>query len=173
MDGVAYPIERGTGYIFLEGLRHETQGTEDVPRLLIGPMSEQGKVVGPFATVIYYATRSIALQNGVMLGVGGNTIKTINNISAWKIASIGNTPSNDSTIYNTGDNLSLTLQEYRLYPAAEDEKTCCPNPSELKGISYDTRLDIKIGTIMRQSPTQRPLAYTDRMNIIKSISASR
>jgi hypothetical protein len=39
-----YPLERGCGYVFGEGLRHSTKGAE--PRLLIGPMSELGFQVG-------------------------------------------------------------------------------------------------------------------------------
>lgn len=49
VDGIAYPITRGYGYIFSEGLSHETVGTEfegSEPRLLLGPMSETGFAVG-------------------------------------------------------------------------------------------------------------------------------
>jgi hypothetical protein len=61
VDGVSYPISRGTGYIFPEQLSHETVGTtEDAePRLLLGPMSEAGFPVGytgfenPGGTTVY------------------------------------------------------------------------------------------------------------------------
>ena len=46
VDGDAYPIERGTGYVFDEGLQHETVGTGDEPRLLLGPMNERTAPVG-------------------------------------------------------------------------------------------------------------------------------
>jgi hypothetical protein len=53
VDGASYPIRRGYGYVFPEGLVHETVGTHDVtaastaePRLLLGPMSEMGFAVG-------------------------------------------------------------------------------------------------------------------------------
>lgn len=53
VDGVSYPIRRGYGYVFPEGLVHETVGTRNVtaasaaePRLLLGPMSEMGFAVG-------------------------------------------------------------------------------------------------------------------------------
>jgi hypothetical protein len=48
VEGVEYPISRGVGYRFSEGLSHETTGTtEDAePRLLLGPMSEAGFPVG-------------------------------------------------------------------------------------------------------------------------------
>jgi hypothetical protein len=53
VHGASYPIRRGYGYVFPEGLVHETVGTHDVtaastaePRLLLGPMSEMGFAVG-------------------------------------------------------------------------------------------------------------------------------
>jgi hypothetical protein len=56
----SYPISRGSGYIFNEGLRHETIGTGSEPRLLMGPMSDEGFAVGggsnissPGGTTVY------------------------------------------------------------------------------------------------------------------------
>jgi len=46
VNGEKYSITAGTAYIFEEGLEHETIGTEDSARLLIGPMSEIGILVG-------------------------------------------------------------------------------------------------------------------------------
>lgn len=48
VDGVMYPIRRGYGYIFSEGVSHETVGTDadSEPRLLLGPISETGFTVG-------------------------------------------------------------------------------------------------------------------------------
>ena len=53
VDGSSYPIRRGYGYVFSEGLMHETVGTTDglntadaEPRLLLGPMSDMGFAVG-------------------------------------------------------------------------------------------------------------------------------
>jgi|LauGreDrversion4_2_1035121.scaffolds.fasta_scaffold03568_1 hypothetical protein len=65
VDGVSYPIQRGYGYVFSEGLSHETVGTTSdaggatTPRLLLGPMSETGFAVGgpqisrPGGTTVY------------------------------------------------------------------------------------------------------------------------
>jgi hypothetical protein len=63
VDGVSYPIQRGFGYVFSEGLSHETVGTTATagaePRLLLGPMSETGFAVGapqlyhPGGTTVY------------------------------------------------------------------------------------------------------------------------
>ncbi len=46
VDGNVYAISKGNAYIFSEGLRHETSGTGLEPRLLLGPMSEDGTLVG-------------------------------------------------------------------------------------------------------------------------------
>jgi hypothetical protein len=64
VDGVSYAIQRGYGYVFSEGLSHETVGTTNVasettPRLLLGPMSDTGFAVGvpqlyqPGGTTVY------------------------------------------------------------------------------------------------------------------------
>lgn len=56
IDGVLYPIRRGYGYIFSEGVSHETVGTDadSEPRLLLGPISETGFAVGGAPTGIAY-----------------------------------------------------------------------------------------------------------------------
>jgi hypothetical protein len=46
VDGNVYAISKGNAYIFSEGLRHETSGTGLEPRLLLGPMSEDGNSLG-------------------------------------------------------------------------------------------------------------------------------
>ena len=59
VDEQSYPITKGSGYIFNEGLNHETRGTGLEPRLLFGPMSESGFAVGyggisgPGGTTLY------------------------------------------------------------------------------------------------------------------------
>ena len=42
----AFPITQNTAYVFGEGCKHQTRGTGDKPRLLLGPMSESGLAVG-------------------------------------------------------------------------------------------------------------------------------
>jgi hypothetical protein len=39
-------ITENTGYIFNDGLLHKTENTENVPRLLLGPMNEYANPVG-------------------------------------------------------------------------------------------------------------------------------
>lgn len=46
LGGRAYPIKKGTAYTFPESICHETINTGLEPRLLLGPMSEQGFAVG-------------------------------------------------------------------------------------------------------------------------------
>ena len=46
VDGESYPITKGSAYVFNEGLDHETIDTGFEPRLLLGPMSEEGFAVG-------------------------------------------------------------------------------------------------------------------------------
>lgn len=59
IDSVSYPITKGNGYIFSEGLSHQTVNTGSEPRLLIGPMNEFGNEVGiagiyqPGGTTVY------------------------------------------------------------------------------------------------------------------------
>ena len=45
IDSQSYPIQTNTGFMFNEGLSHETQYTENVPRLLFGPMNELAEPV--------------------------------------------------------------------------------------------------------------------------------
>jgi hypothetical protein len=51
LENERYSITQGSGYVFSEGIHHETMGTGSEPRLLLGPMSEEGFAVGA-ATII-------------------------------------------------------------------------------------------------------------------------
>jgi len=46
IDSQRYPIQANTGFVFNEGLSHETHDTQNVARLLIGPMNEFAEPVG-------------------------------------------------------------------------------------------------------------------------------
>ena len=46
LDGVSYPITKGSGFTFDHGMSHGTRGTGSTPRLLLGPMSEWADPVG-------------------------------------------------------------------------------------------------------------------------------
>lgn len=72
IEDESYPISRGVGYIFQEGLTHQTWGTGREPRLLLGPMSDTGFAVG--ASGIYGAGGSIIYirQNDVFIEYSSN-----------------------------------------------------------------------------------------------------
>ncbi len=46
IDKESYPIQKNTAFIFSEGIPHKTVNTGSEPRLLLGPMSEDGIQVG-------------------------------------------------------------------------------------------------------------------------------
>lgn len=64
IENNTYPISKGTAYIFSEGLHHETRNTEEVPRLLLGPMSEAGFAVGSFINIPGGSTLSFRQNTG-------------------------------------------------------------------------------------------------------------
>jgi len=58
VDGQTHPITSGNAHSFSEGLEHYTINTGDEPRLMIGPMSEDGFRVGAAPTVIYFISNT-------------------------------------------------------------------------------------------------------------------
>ena len=46
IDNESYLMNAGSGYIFSKGIEHSTVNTENTERLILGPMSESGFVVG-------------------------------------------------------------------------------------------------------------------------------
>ena len=85
LDGESYPIAENTAFVFNEGISHETVGTGSEPRLLIGPMSEQGLPVGVTVSISYYA--SIADANAGRTATDYDTTTTAGN-SGVRIAFI-------------------------------------------------------------------------------------
>ena len=66
--GQNYPITAGTGYVFNEGLEHETQGTTSTePRLLLGPMSNTGRPVGGSVTLSYTGGTTIYVRENAAI----------------------------------------------------------------------------------------------------------
>lgn len=62
IDNESYPILKGNAYKFNEGLEHKTIGTGNVPRLLLGPMSETGISVGGASITADGATDTVYIQ---------------------------------------------------------------------------------------------------------------
>jgi len=92
VDDESYPICKGYGYIFEEGVSHQTWGTGREPRLLLGPMSDTGFAVGA-ATGIYGSGGSTIYirQNDIMIEYSSNR-ETWYEIS-WPTSIINTDPS--------------------------------------------------------------------------------
>ncbi len=118
INSQSYPIEENTGFVFNEGLSHETQYTENIPRLLLGPMNEFAQPVGASVT-FYYPSQADALANtNLIISYGSYTISSVSGYNFWRIASTSTGPSSQSVVYNVGDTLSgnYTTDFYYLYP---------------------------------------------------------
>ena len=67
IDGESYPICAGDAHVFSEGVEHSTINTGNTERLMIGPMSENGFVVGgigiSFLTDIYSSQGCLYFSN--------------------------------------------------------------------------------------------------------------
>jgi len=117
IDGVTHPIHAGDAHIFSEGIEHFTINTGTTERLLLGPMSETGFVVGASIYIKYFETRANAENDNNWSGSGSYTVQTINNISSWVIYKneFGTNPSPDGGHYSSGTEL-VNTGVYWLYP---------------------------------------------------------
>ena len=119
IDSQSYPIEANTGFVFNEGLSHETQGTEGVARLLLGPMNELAEPVG--VGVTYYPTQADALAFTNSYGGSGSFVVgdggPYGGYTSWRIASNSPGSSPKNVVYQNGDTL-INDGSYYLYPAA-------------------------------------------------------
>ena len=119
VDSQSYPIQANTGFVFNEGLPHETQYTENVPRLLLGPMNELAEPVG--IPIGYYPTEADALAytntlgNGISYTVGDGG--PFGGYTSWRLASNSNGTSPQNVVYTNGSVLNND-GSYYLYPSA-------------------------------------------------------
>ena len=119
IDSQSYPIHSNTGFVFNEGLSHETQYTENVPRLLLGPMNELAEPVG--IGLAYYPTEADALAYTNSFGFGASfTVGDggpFGGYTSWRLASnsVGTSPQN--VVYANGSLLNND-GSYYLYPSA-------------------------------------------------------
>ena len=97
IDSHSYPIQSNTGFVFNEGLPHETLSTERVARLLIGPMNEFIEPVGAAPTPPPPSSTSNYVQ--------GN-LDTINN--AYNLLISGAPSGYSSSSINIGGDTSTT-----------------------------------------------------------------
>jgi hypothetical protein len=154
VDSQSYPIESNTGFIFNEGLQHETLYTENVPRLLLGPMNEFAQPVG-LSVTFYYPSESDALADTNLLAQYGNyTIFSVSGYNSWRLASTSTGPSPQNVVYNVGDILSGngSTDVYFLYPSApcflEGSTILC----EVDGVEkYVPVEQLKNGTLVKTS----------------------
>jgi len=156
----SYPIQANTGFVFNEGLKHETKNTAGVARLLIGPMNEFAEPVGnPEVAIAYYPTEADALLGNNSLGssltsfiVGdGGPYGPGGGYTSWRIASnsYGSSPKN--VVYQNGSVLNSD-GGYSLYPSApcflEGSTILC----QVDGIEkYVPVEQLKKGTLVKTS----------------------
>ena len=117
----SYPITANTGFVFNEGLLHETQDTGLEPRLLVGPMNELAEPVGG-ASIVYFSNYEDAIAgiNIIALNSGSGVLGTvtsgsIGSYTSWRVAYPGTPP--PPGIYNNGFDLAVFgLAAWRVYP---------------------------------------------------------
>lgn len=154
LDTQSYPIETNTGFVFSEGINHETLYTENVPRLLLGPMNEFAQPVG-LPPIAYYPTEADAINDTNNLGysftytVGDNG--PFGGFTSWKISSISNGSSPQNLIYQNGSELNSDGY-YALYPSApcflEGTTVLCQVDGVEKYIPVE---ELKKGTLVKTS----------------------
>lgn len=123
---IEHDIKKGFGFKFLRGLVHETTGTGDEGRLMIGPLNDMGVEVGGGGIVYYLSYQNAMTSTSPIAYFNTFTVTTRNGISAWLIASNsdGTTPGGTGTVYNSGDDLiSGPDFVYNLFPAPANRIT--------------------------------------------------
>jgi hypothetical protein len=136
-----YPIKQNTGYIFNEGLNHETVNTGTEPRLMIGPMSENAIAVGVVCNIIYYSTEADALANINSIACNSTSFEVghvdsgsgIGTITNWVIASNSTGTSigiidNGSTLNNDGFYYLFPAPTPPSFPSPPYSDTICVAP---------------------------------------------
>jgi len=132
VDAQSYPIEANTGFSFTEGLSHETQGTSDVPRLLLGPMNEFAEPVGISAGIFYYSNQADAdaansSDTGNQIASGGYLEYTVGIYAngsppstSWRLSTSSTGTSPQNVVYANGSTLNGDGDTafYFLYPNA-------------------------------------------------------
>ena len=171
VDSQSYPILANTGFVFNEGLRHATQNTGSVPRLLLGPMNELAEPVGLSQGIYYYSTEAEALDpnNSVSIGYGGNsgppsfipsyTVGSFDGFTSWRIASSSDGLSSQIPVYVNGNTLDPSANSnpefyatYYMFPSVpcflEGSTILC----QVEGVEkYVPIEDLTAGTLVKTS----------------------
>jgi len=154
IDSHPYPIEANSGFVFNEGLSHETQHTESVPRLLMGPMNEFAEPVGG-SILTYYSTEADALTYTNPIGFG-NTYTVgdggpFGSYTSWRLASNSTGTSLQNVVYVSGDILNSD-GNYYLYPSVpcfkEGSTILCQVDGKETYIPVET---LKTGSLVKTS----------------------
>ena len=156
VDSQSYPIQSNTGFVFNEGLSHETQYTENVSRLLLGPMNEFAQPVG--SPLTYFNTEADALTYTNPLGSSGLYVVGSNGpfgpgdgYTSWRLASNSDGSSSQSIVYPNGSTLNAD-GAYYLYPSApcflEGSTILCQEDGVEKYIPVE---QLKSGTLVKTS----------------------
>jgi hypothetical protein len=135
VDSQSYPIQSNSGFVFNKGILHGSKYTENIPRLLLGPMNEFVEPVGRYSGIYYYSTQTAAETTDYEneIGFGGGYVDelsssfiptyTIGNIStdygygsgnvslysSWRIASNSYGSSSLIPIYVNGNILNSDI----------------------------------------------------------------
>lgn len=164
IDTEHYPITTNTGFIFNEGLKHETQNTGTTLRLLLGPMNEFANPVGAPPLILYYNNyadaiaqiNSIAEQyNTYVLGDTPNIYYgSIGSYTTWRVAYIGGNPV-PTGVYSNGfdlNTLGFATYPFYVYPSApcflEGTQILCNINGNDMYIPVET---MKTGTLVKTS----------------------
>jgi hypothetical protein len=159
IDSQSYPIQTNTGFVFNEGVSHETLYTENVPRLLIGPMNEFAEPVGASTGIHYFNTQADALNTTNSIGYGGYTVYTVGTVvgdpleyTSWRIASNSTGSSPQNVVYQNGTTLNSDENSafYYLYPSSpcflEGSTVLC----QIDGVEkYVPVEELKNGTLVK------------------------
>jgi hypothetical protein len=162
VDSQSYPIEANSGFVFNEGVSHETRATDNVSRLLLGPMNEFAEPVGFY--ISYYPTEydALTLNMPTRLGSGPTIVGSTSSFTvgdggpyggytSWRIASNSTGSSSKSPVYRNGDIL-IADNNYYLYPAGpcflEGTTILC----QVDGVdSYLPIEQLNVGTLVKTS----------------------
>ena len=72
VDGRSHPIVAGEAHVFSEGLQHYTVGTGNIPRLIIGPMSETGFEITRLRMKTFAETMGMSVMGDIGMSVMGD-----------------------------------------------------------------------------------------------------
>ena len=125
IDSDNYDITAGCAYQFNEGLVHETINTGTIPRLLIGPMSENIMAVGGPPTIVNYYNPANTLI-GTTSSYSPITVAPYIPAPTKVFKGWGTSPNSNTVAYNPGDIINDN-RTHDLYAIVEVIPVICFN----------------------------------------------